>query len=174
MRHAQSSGQGANCELTETGQMQAQALAARLEALKIEHLVSSPYRRAVATLEPFANRHAKAIKTVQGLHERILSGTSQPDWRRHIEVSFHDRDYAAPGGESFNQVASRAMIALRDSLAARPGTIAAATHGNLIASVLHKIDPEFGYSDWQGLTNPDLIWLVFEGQDVLTYERVAA
>jgi len=34
-------------------------------------------------------------------------------------------------------------------------------HGNLLALMLQKLDPAFGFEQWQGMTNPDVFRITF-------------
>ena len=46
------------------------------------------------------------------------------------------------------------------------------THGNLLALVLHSIDPAFGFQGWESLTNPDVFALSDVGSGRKTFERI--
>ena len=46
------------------------------------------------------------------------------------------------------------------------------THGNLLALVLHSLDPEFGFEGWKSLTNPDVFVLCDAGSGRMTFERI--
>ncbi|MGH6958734.1 MAG: histidine phosphatase family protein, partial [Caulobacteraceae bacterium] len=78
VRHAQSAPDPALPErdwpLSGAGAAQARALAPVLAELGVEALVSSPYRRAVATLQPFADAAGLPIVTDEDLRERSLGG----------------------------------------------------------------------------------------------------
>jgi len=59
-----------------------------------------------------------------------------------------------PGGESFSQVAARALSALQDIAAAdRDQHVLAVTHGGTIRSVLHRLDLMDGNADSVGNTS---------------------
>jgi 2,3-bisphosphoglycerate-dependent phosphoglycerate mutase len=172
IRHCASGGQHADAELTEAGAAAAEVLAERLARLAPDALYASPYRRAMATLEPFAARAGLPIVQEPRLKERVLAGRDLPDWLDHIRRSFDEPDLCAPGGESLNQVQSRALAALATISALGHGLALAASHGNLIASVLRAADPGFGFEGWRSLGNPDLFDLDFEGDRLRRWRRL--
>ena len=158
--------------LTVEGRETAEALSATLADLGVTALYASPYVRAKETLVPFAEHTGLAINLDARLRERTLSSADLPDWREHIARSFVDRDYCAPGGESFNEVAARALAAISDIAAAHHALPAVATHGNLLSSLFNLADPQFGFGDWQSLRNPDLFMTQFGNNTLLSFRRV--
>jgi 2,3-bisphosphoglycerate-dependent phosphoglycerate mutase len=171
IRHAQSSGQGAEAALTELGQAQAEALVPVLLALGAGPLYSSPFRRAIATIEPYAVRTSQPVTPLPGLQERMLSPTPLPDWQDHIAASFTDPDHAPAGGESFTDLRARARPELsRVAEAAGPLPVMI-SHGNLISALLQRADPSFGFKDWQALRNPDLLQVTLAAGEITDFTR---
>ena len=171
IRHAQATGQASECELTEAGRAQAGHLSKRLRTLGINRLYSSPFRRAIATVQPYAGRADLEIEIVDDWRERVLARAPLANWQDHIKRSFQDRDYAATGGESHNHVSQRALASLTCRKGWSDGIPAMASHGNLIASLLSLVDVEFGYGEWADMRNPDLFWLEFDGLRPIGYQR---
>ena len=135
-------------------------------------MVSSPYLRAKNTAAPFATHNGLAVEVHDDLYERVLSLEPLPDWLVHVRRSFEDFDYAVGGGESLNATCDRALGALRDVLGLGYGFPAVVTHGNLIASILGRVDPAFGFEQWQTMKNPDLFSLTFEAGTPVGYTRI--
>lgn len=173
IRHCLSTGQAPDAPLAEEGREAAVALAETLTELGVTALYSSPYLRATQTLAPFSERAGLPVTVDQRLRERTLASVDLPNWREHIARSFVDRDYRAPGGESFNDVASRARTALSVIAAADHALPAAATHGNFLSALLHLVDPAFGYDDWLALRNPDLFAVQFSCDTILSMRRIS-
>jgi 2,3-bisphosphoglycerate-dependent phosphoglycerate mutase len=144
VRHCESSGQAPEAPLTETGRAQAVELAQRLEPLGIDHVLSSPYARARATIEPFAARSGLFLHIDDRLAERSLSPEPIDAWREVVRRSFEDLDFRSPGGESGRETLARGWAA---------------------------IDPSFGYDGWQSLRNPDLVLLERTSGGTLRFER---
>lgn len=172
IRHAQSSGQAPDADLTADGHAQSKALADWLQDRGIDALYSSPYRRAQATLIPFSRQSGLPIAIQDGLRERRLAAQPQPDWRLHIKRSFADPTYKLEGGESLEQTYGRACEALRNIDVLQPKRPAAAAHGNLIASIFNRIDPTFGYEAWEQLQNPDVFSLTLLGGIPYSFGRM--
>jgi 2,3-bisphosphoglycerate-dependent phosphoglycerate mutase len=171
IRHAESSGPEPGARLTERGAAQANALANTLAALDIEAVFSSPYQRALATIAPFCARQALPVSVVNGLRERLLSPTPCHDWQHHIAASFTDTAYALPGGESLDTVRARSLQAFAKMASTGHARFAAVSHGNLIASVLHHLNPDFGFDGWRSLRNPDVFELSLLNGQPVAYRR---
>ncbi|MFZ4071662.1 MAG: histidine phosphatase family protein [Caulobacterales bacterium] len=172
VRHALSTGQAPEAELAPEGAGQATVLSERLLALGVDGLFSSPYRRAQATLDPYAARMGLNVTILHELHERILSPEPREDWLDHVRRSFADSDYKLAGGESLRETYSRALGALQVIAGTGHTLPAAASHGNLIASVLNGLDSDFGFEQWRGLRNPDIFELTIRGGRPAGYRRV--
>jgi 2,3-bisphosphoglycerate-dependent phosphoglycerate mutase len=172
VRHCQSTGQQPDGALTDAGHAQAHALAERLAAHPIDHLVSSTYRRAIATLAPFAARTGLELHLDERLVERRLSPAPIPDWRDVVARSFVEPDFRVPGGESGREVLERAWKGLDAILARGHSLPAVASHGQLISLVLHSIDPSFGFAGWESLSNPDVHLLERDASGRFSFRRI--
>ena len=173
IRHCESSGQAPDAPLTAAGAQAAEALADALQALRPDAVYSSPYRRALTTVQPFADRAGLAIVQDPRLHERVLCEAPLDDWLDHIRRSYEDMDHVAgTGGESLRQTQTRALAALADIVARGHRLPVVASHGNLISSVLRAADPAFGFEAWRSLKNPDLFELSFGGGQLVSYRRI--
>ncbi len=156
VRHCEATGQEPDAPLTETGWRQAQELASFLSAFPIDAIVTSAYLRAQQTAEPLAELLHLGTEIDPRLNERVLSPHPIDHWREIVRDSFADPDLRASGGESANDVLRRAGPALHDLLSGSAELPVVITHGNLLALVLHSIDPGFGYAGWENLSNPDV------------------
>lgn len=172
IRHAASSGQAPDAELSADGKLQAENLATWLEGQGIDALYSSPYRRAVATLEPFSGQSGLPISILSDLRERRLAPTPLPDYKIHLARSFDDRSYKLEGGESLNETCQRAIAELRVVYGANVQLAAVAAHGTLISSIFNFVDPNFGFEDWQALQNPDVFRVTLEDHGPTGFERL--
>jgi 2,3-bisphosphoglycerate-dependent phosphoglycerate mutase len=173
VRHCQSTGQQPDGALTDLGLAQAHALAETLAAQPVDHLVASTYRRAIATLEPFAARTGLELHCDERLVERRLSPAPIDGWRDVVQRSFSDPDFRVPGGESGREVLERAWKALDEILSRGHSLPAVASHGQLIALVLHSIDPRFGFAGWEALSNPDVHLLEQDARGHFSFQRLA-
>lgn len=152
IRHCQATGQAPDAELTETGKKQARDLARFLENQQVIHFISSPFTRAIQSIEPAADQMGLPIEIDDRLAERVLSSEDLPDWMEKLEESFQDADLKFAGGESGKEATERAMEVLNEM----EDKTAAVTHGNLLGLMLKQIDANYGFSEWKRLTNPDV------------------
>ncbi len=172
VRHCASMGQDPAAELTPAGVAAADELAGRLLALSPDAIYSSPYRRAVATVEPLAGRAGLTIKLDERLKDRVLADRDLPDWMDHIERSFEDWDHTAPGGESLARVRDRGLAALGEIAGSGHRMPVVASHGNLISALLRSVDSSFGFKAWKSLRNPELFELTFEDGRLTAWSRM--
>ena len=77
-----------------------------------------------------------------------------------------------PGGESGRETLERGWAALEEVLAAGHGLPAIVSHGQLIALVLSRIDPSFGFDGWQSLANPDVHLVERDARGGLSFRRL--
>jgi 2,3-bisphosphoglycerate-dependent phosphoglycerate mutase len=162
VRHCQSSGQAPDAPLTPLGHQQAEHLADALAGRGVVQIVSSPYTRAVQSVEPLARRLGLEIETDDRLIERMLSSEPLDDWRERLRAAWADHDLVLPGGESSRAATQRGLAALDDILADGRRPTVVATHGNLLALLLHAFDGRPGYATWEALSNPDLFEVTHE------------
>jgi len=90
-----------------------------------------------------------------------------------VRRSFDDPDHRAPGGESLREAQERGLAAVAAISQCGHRLPAIATHGNLLAGMLARADPSFGFSGWQALQNPDLFLGTCRDGDLVAFARVA-
>jgi 2,3-bisphosphoglycerate-dependent phosphoglycerate mutase len=147
--------------LSAQGMRDAIGVADALRAMSISRIVSSPYRRAVQTVQPLAERLNLAIEIEPDLRERSL-GTPEPgtDFVSAVEATWSDPSFAYPGGESNETAQRRAVAVVRRLLRAHAGRhIALSTHGNLLALLVQYFDRRVGFDFWRALSTPDIFAL---------------
>ena len=156
IRHCQTTGQRPEAPLTQVGRVQAEALAHFLAESKIERIISSPYVRAIQSIEPLARLLHVEIETDERLVERVLSDTPRPDWLACLRETFINRDLSFPGGESSRAATQRAVAVLQECVSGEPRITALVSHGNLSTFLLGHFDTTIGFSVWEQMTNPDV------------------
>lgn len=155
VRHAKAGGQEPAAKLTIEGQMQAIQLKEQLKELKVEKIISSPFLRAIQTIEPFANEKGIPIEINTRLAERVLSVHSMDDWQDRLAQTFNDHDVRFEGGESSREALARINSVVQEVLK-RNETTLLVSHGNLISLFLQSLDNQFGFSEWQAMKNPHI------------------
>lgn len=155
IRHCATTGQAPEAPLTSTGHAQAQHLADVLAPFGITRIVSSPYRRALQSIEPFAARTGITVEPDGRIRERLLSTEPLADVRLTLKHTFDDADFAAPGGETSREATARASAAFSDIMSAG-STTAVVSHGNLTSLLLRRLGWPMDFDASLRLTNPDL------------------
>ena len=146
--------------LSAAGARAAELLPERLDGLAIDAIYSSPYRRALETASPLAERRGLLVSEVPDLRERALGSYRCASFEEAVAATWSDFDLAHPGGES-SRCAQRRALSVVGGLARRhpSQTVALATHGNLLALVLNSFDPSVGFEFWSSLAIPDVFEL---------------
>lgn len=154
--------------LTDEGHQQAQTLIPGLAAPAPQAVYSSPYRRAVQTVEPTARLLGLTVTPVAALREWDSGLIPCDDWAQHYAASWSQPDLIRPGGESLRQLGRRAVAALDNILAAHPGSaVLVGSHGTFIARALIGYGIAFDHESWMAMPMPAVYRLRFSGGDAV-------
>ncbi len=159
VRHCKATGQEPGALLTGDGEEQARKLAGFFQDKQIRHIISSPFTRAIKSIEPAADSLSLGIEIEDRLAERVLSTENLPDWMERLKESFQDLDMKLSGGESGMEATERGMAVL----ASASDRTVLVTHGNLLGLMLKQIDKTYGYEEWKNFSNPDVYQVEMEG-----------
>ncbi|GAF13966.1 phosphoglycerate mutase family 2 [Bacillus sp. JCM 19046] len=144
-----------------------------LEAVRIDRFVSSPYLRAVQTIQVAANARGMEIEEIELFKERLLAGAPVDDFNHAIQKVWEDETFAWPGGESNQAAQARGVFALKQILNTYAGEqIVIGSHGNLIALIMNALDSTYSYDFWKRLTMPDVYKLDFVGEQLDAVTRL--
>ncbi|MFF2484510.1 histidine phosphatase family protein [Paenibacillus sp. NPDC058071] len=180
VRHAESpytEGNERTRGLTADGWQKAQAVTEALRNEGIQAFVSSPYARAVLTIEGLAKQLQLPIETIEDLRERQFAGEdyiiSDEQFIPAIEKMFSDPDYALPGGETSSDCQNRAIAALKTILTAYKGMkVAIGTHGNVMTLMMQYFDPAYNLAFFNQTRKPDIYKLQFEQLELKQVTRI--
>ena len=157
--------------LTAKGHEQAAALISVLQTFAIEEIHTSPYRRCVETIGPFARHAGLPLNHVDDLRERAFTSRAVEDWATLWKTVWTDFDFAFPDGESSRQAQLRMHAAtLLVASTSRAETLAIASHGNTIGLLLQQIDERFTFEHACAIRNPDVLRVTFDGA-ALAWDR---
>ncbi|BCS88055.1 histidine phosphatase family protein [Pseudodesulfovibrio sediminis] len=196
-RHAQTVGGKGRCigrtalPLSDIGKEQAKHMAEALVHIPLRRLCTSPSQRALDTIAPLARR----LDTMPEVHHQLdeidmgeWDGVPFDDIQKDYPEAYAKRGmdfsgFQPPNGESFNQVAERAMAVL-NALAQGPRPVLAVTHAGVIRSVLcrlmqHTLDDLFNFKPahacmtiiWRGPTGLEIIETNVAPEDVGRYVK---
>lgn len=152
IRHAQSDrtfhGE-AERPLTKDGFSDSEKVSEALKDKGISRIISSPYTRAFQTVEPLAKKLALPIEIDDDLRERGAGKWHGDRFFDFVQKQWEDFDYRIEGGESLRQVQDRNIEALNRLLCKYEGeTLALATHGTALSTVINYFFPKYGYDDF--------------------------
>jgi Fructose-2,6-bisphosphatase len=166
IRHCKAAGQEPGAQLTAEGHAEAELLANFLIEKQIDYIVSSPYDRAISTIQPLAQKHKLKINVDDRLRERVLSAYELDNWMERLKETYQDLDIALPGGESSREAMNRGVSAIEELLVRTERNLVVVTHGNLMSLILKYYDDQYGFDEWRGLTNPDVYEIVVDNDGV--------
>jgi 2,3-bisphosphoglycerate-dependent phosphoglycerate mutase len=153
--------------LADAGLRQADELVARLSALRPSAVWSSPYRRAMQTVQPTAQALGLDVKTMWDLREWDDGLPYTDDWEPHYEQSWADPTLVRPAGESLDQLTARAIGALRKlARESADRLVLVGSHGTFIARAL-GMDRE----TWQRMPMPAVYELRVEADGRICWKQ---
>lgn len=139
----------------------------------IDYVYSSPYKRAIQTVEGVAKYIDKEIELVEDFKERILAGNPVEDFTAAIEKVWEDYDYSWKDGESNNVAQERGANATLQVLERNLGkNIVIGTHGNIMVLIMNYFDNKYGYDFWKDLEMPDIYKLSFNKMKLIDVQRI--
>ncbi|WP_340021370.1 histidine phosphatase family protein [Paenibacillus sp. FSL K6-1096] len=175
VRHAHStySTDELNRPLSENGKADALRVTELLLNEKINILISSPYKRAIQTIEGLEEALGTPIIIEDDFKERVLSAEPMTDFGHAMAKVWEDVSFAWPGGESNLVAQKRGVQALYRVLHQYKGnTIAVATHGNIMVLIMNALDKRYDYNFWRQLEMPDIYKLSFHEDQLMGVKRI--
>ncbi|WIV20950.1 histidine phosphatase family protein [Paenibacillus polygoni] len=180
VRHAESiyiHGEARSRGLTEKGLEYARCVANVFSGIKVDLVASSPYRRAIQTVQYVAEQKGLSIVEYENLRERLIKGPLYEEkWEvvlEAIKTSFDDKDYALDGGESTKQAQKRSIPVLELLLKQYAGKhVVMGTNGNIMTLMMNYYDSNYGFSFWKQTTMPDIYHLIFRDMKLTKVERI--
>ena len=170
IRHCKAEMGGVDNErkLDEDGIAQSKSLAEKLKKLISNKVIiySSPFRRAVESINPYlkSNENAKLIEEIS--LEEIDHGKS-PDLSKHqiIEKMWNDENYSIKGHKSqiqHFQSVKPFLDKIINEFYDNKQDLVLITHGNLLGMILKfYFKKEFKFENWKKMSMPDVYILEF-------------
>ena len=135
-----------------------------LQYQKMDHIISSPYQRAIQTIQGVADYYDKRIEIINEFKERRLAENAVTDFQAAITKLWNDWQFSWEGGESNAFAQQRSIRATYHILEKYSGkNIVIGTHGNIMALIMNYFDPRYDYYFWESLQMPDVYRLIFNG-----------
>ncbi|MEF7566222.1 histidine phosphatase family protein [Bacillus infantis] len=159
--------------LSSRGFADAERINGILEKENIDNVISSPYRRAVQTVEGVAKVIGQEVIIEDGFKERNLSAKPVEDFNLAITKVWEEPSFSWEGGESNIDAQKRGIEATLKVLETYEGkNIAVGTHGNIMVLIMNYFDEKYGFSFWKDLNMPDVYKLTFDKRDLKEVNRI--
>ncbi|PFR13133.1 histidine phosphatase family protein [Bacillus anthracis] len=159
--------------LSEKGHLDAENVTRLLKDKHIDVVLSSPYKRAIQTVQGIANTYHVSIEIEEDLRERLLSSEPVADFNDAIENVWEDWSFAYEGGESNDVAQRRAVTCMQSILKKYKGkNIVIGTHGNIMVLLMNYFDSKYDFQFWKTLHMPDVYKLTFDNYCFISAERI--
>ena len=180
VRHAESpysEGTERTRGLTAQGKAKVEEVTEILKQEGIEAVISSPYARAVMTVQGLADHLGVEVELFEDLRERHFSGEDyhirDDRFMDVIKELFQDPESVLPGGESNRACQRRAIDVLKPVLEKYAGKrVAIGTHGNVMTLMMNHFDPGYGFEFLTQTTKPDIYKMDFEDSKLVRITRL--
>ncbi|MGT2896085.1 histidine phosphatase family protein [Streptococcus entericus] len=153
-------------ELTAKGLQDCQLLVDFFKQKPIDKIVSSPYKRAVETIQPVADQLSLPIELMADFRERKIDDVWIEDFKTFTANQWQDFVYKySDSGESLAEVQHRTIAALTVLLEnSQAEQLIVSSHGTAISTMLNYYNPNFGLADFEQLKTlmPFVVELVFD------------
>jgi 2,3-bisphosphoglycerate-dependent phosphoglycerate mutase len=163
--------------LTEKGKSDAQIVTQLLKDEGIDTFISSPYSRAILTIEGLAKSLGKEIILIEQLKEVVFIGDNKilPDSEVYplVKKMFSEPHFSLPGGESITDCQNRAVTVLKDIIGEYKGRkVAIATHGAVMIKMMGYFDPRLDLDFLLKTTKPDIYRMEFNDGILTNTDRI--
>lgn len=159
--------------LSGQGFADAETITQILKNENINRVISSPYKRAIQTVQGVAEFFCEDIEIMHDFKERKLSDKPLEDFKSAVAKVWADDRFSWEGGESNILAQARGVKATMNVLEKFAGeNIVIGTHGNLMVLIMNHFDKKFGYRFWQELAMPDIYKLTFDKTKLVEVSRL--
>lgn len=159
--------------LSERGFQDTKKLTQLFKGEAIDQVISSPYKRAIQTVEGIAEDIGKEVILIDDFRERRLSKVPVDDFNQAITTVWNNQKFSFPGGESNESAQKRGVKAFKQALTTYRGQkIVIGTHGNIMVLIMNYFNKMFGFDFWKSLDMPDIYKLSFENDEITEWQRI--
>ncbi|WP_412915391.1 histidine phosphatase family protein [Brevibacillus sp. 179-C 1.1 NHS] len=163
--------------LHEKGWSDANHITQLLKDEAIDTFISSPYKRAMATIEELAQFVGKEIVVFEDLRELVFIGNDQimadNELYPLVKKMFSEPDFSLPGGESIRICRNRAVKTLRTILDQYRGRkVVIGTHGAIMTLMMGYFDPQYDLEFLLTTSKPDIYRMEFQDDVYVKTERL--
>jgi len=161
--------------LTSEGMKDTRKITEVLENSGISHIISSPYTRTIQTVTDLSEKLGLSIETEEDFRERNAGQWHGENFIEFIRSQWEDFSYHILDGECLTDVQKRNISALHRQIEKYSGeTIAIATHGTALSTMINYYYPEFGFENFMRIIDymPYVVKMELEGDKCLSFEEI--
>ena len=133
--------------------------------IKIDYIYSSPFKRAIQTIEPIVKNKNIKIEVINDFRERKMSDEWIENYEEYSKKQWDDFSYKLADGESLNEVQLRNIQILNRILEDNNGKrIIIGTHGTSLSTIINYYDKTYNYNEFMEIINimPYIVKIEFE------------
>ena len=157
--------------LTEEGLADTHKITEALSEKGITHILSSPYRRTIQTVTDLSEKLKLEIETDEDFRERNAGMWHGENFLEFIKAQWEDFNYHILDGECLSDVQNRNIKALHRYLDKyKNETIAIATHGTALSTMINYYYPDFNYDSFMRIIDfmPYVVKIEFDEKNMAT------
>ena len=161
--------------LSPKGELDCKLVTKFLADKKIEVALSSPFKRAVDTILPFASSRDLQVETIEDFRERKISDDWLEDFTAFTKMQWADFTYKLRDGECLLEVQERNIAALEKVLVQHENkNIVVGTHGTALSVIINFYDKTYGYEDFQSIVRifPWIVKMEFDKKNCIRIEKI--
>ncbi|WP_022759436.1 histidine phosphatase family protein [Butyrivibrio fibrisolvens] len=137
-------------ELSPRGMEDRKKVTSFLADKNIDIVISSPFKRAVDTVQDFADKNGLPVEIVEDFRERKVDSCWIEDFASFSKKQWSDFSYKLSDGECLKEVQDRNISALNNVLKQYSGkNIVVGSHGTSLSTIINFYDNSFGYDDFE-------------------------
>lgn len=162
-----------NRPISERGRLDAIELWRKFKDIDVHKVYSSPYKRAIQTVEGIALDKNLAINLIDDMRERKKIDGKLDNFQENVKKLWDNTSFKFIGGESNKEGQVRGVNAITNLLRENDGkSIVIGTHGDIMTLILNYYDNSYGYEFWKALDMPDAYKLTFSNEKICNIEKV--
>ena len=137
-------------ELSPRGMEDRKKVTSFLADKNIDIVISSPFKRAVDTVQDFADKNGLTVEIVEDFRERRVDSGWIEDFTSFSKKQWSDFSFNLSDGECLKEVQDRNILALNNVLKQYSGkNIVVGSHGTALSTIINYYDKSFGYDDFE-------------------------
>ncbi len=157
-------------ELTKEGLADRKNITAFLVDKDIDLIFSSPYKRCLDTIKPFAETLKLPINQIENLKERHI-GKWVENFNDYAIKQWTDFNYKIENGESLFEVQNRNIMELTSILQKNSGkNIVISTHGTAFSTIVNYYNNNYNYDSFLKIKSimPFIACLRFDNEEMIS------